>query len=250
MPALEPVRRHFLVELTTCCPARRSPRRDESLLEGKEPGDLVTATLIVEEVDAYLSALIKTGHAAIDAPLPAPVITDADLLKPGDAVPDVALVDQDGTPRPLSSLRGHRVALTFVYTRCPLPDFCPLMDRHFTAVQRTIAATPSLADAKLLTVTLDPEFDTPPVLKAHARAVGADGRVWHFATGAPGDVAAFARRFGVIAERQGEDPASLTHNLRTAVIDPGGRLHSIVSGNQWTPAELVADLHAAPAPAN
>ena len=172
------------------------------------------------------------------------------MLKPGDAIPVVALVTQDGTRWSTAALKGHRTALTFVYTRCPLPDFCPRMDRYFAAVQKTVAASPALADVRLVTVTVDPEYDTPAVLKAHASARGADTRTWQFVTGTPADIDAFARRFGVTTERPPQDPAAITHNLRTAVIDPEGRLVAAVSGGDWTPASLVADLTAVPAPAH
>ena len=222
---------------------------DPALLEGKAPGDLFTATLVVEEVDAYLSALTRTGRAPLPDRTSVPLITAADLLDPGDVVPDQVLVDQDKTPRLMVSLRGHRIALTFMYTRCPLPDFCPRMDRHFADVQAAIKADRSMADVRLVSVTLDPEFDTPDVLKAHAAALNADPAIWHFVTGEPPEVMAFARAFGVTAE-PGEPGAMMVHNLRTAVIDPQGRLVSVESGNMWTPAELIADLKAVAASAN
>jgi protein SCO1/2 len=221
--------------------------QDASILEGKKPGDLVTATLVVEEVNAYLTTLTTTGSAPLKANVDAPRVTDADLVRDGEPVPDHALVDEAGAPFTLASLRGHRVALTFIYSRCPLPDFCPLMDRHFAEVQRTIRATPALADVRLVSVTIDPAFDRPPVLAAHAKALGADPGIWRFATGDPDTVFAFAKRFGVIAE-VGETPAALVHNLRTAVIGADGRLVKTYSGNMWLPAELIADLTAAPAP--
>jgi protein SCO1/2 len=220
---------------------------DPALLEGKQPGDLFTATLVVEEVNAYLSTLNKTGSAPIPDNSTVPLITAADLLDPGDVVPDQVLVDQDKLPRLMVSLRGHRVALTFMYTRCPLPEFCPRMDRNFAEVQAAIKADPALADVRLVSVTLDPAFDTPDVLKKHAEALKADPALWYFVTGDPQEVAAFSRAFGVTAE-PGEPGAMMVHNLRTAVIDPDGRLVSVESGNMWTPAELVADLKAAPAP--
>src|SRR3970282_2979586 len=102
----------------------------------------------------------------------------ADVLGAGQAVTDATLVDQDGKARPFSSFKGHRVALAFIYTRCPLPDFCPLMDRHFASIQKTIASTPALADVRLVTVTLDPAFDRPAILEAYARRRGADSAVW------------------------------------------------------------------------
>ena len=222
--------------------------QDRALLEGKKPGDLFTATLVVEEVNAYLSTLTTTGHAPLATPPAGPLITDADLLKDGDLVSDHALVDQSRMPRPIGSLRGHRVALTFMYTRCPLPDFCPLMDKQFAEVQQAIRASPELADVRLVSVTLDPEFDTPAVLATHAKALGADPSLWHFVTGDRDEVLAFAKRFGVITE-PGESSAVVVHNLRTAVIDPQGRLVKAYSGNMWSPVELVADLKAAPAPA-
>ena len=221
--------------------------RDKALLEGRQPGDLVTATLVVEETDAYLSSLTRTGQAPVDAEAPPPF---PEVLQPGDEVKDAALVDQDGIARPLSSFRGHRVALTFIYTRCPLPEFCPLMDRNFVAVQKAIRSTPALADVRLLTVTFDPEFDTPAVLKTHARRRQADPAVWSFLTGEPAVVSTFAEQFGVYTEQSPQSSTEITHNLRTAVIGPDGRLVTVHSGNSWTPAELVADLEAAPAPAN
>jgi protein SCO1 len=222
---------------------------DPALLDGKKPGDLITATLVVEETNGYLSTITTTGHAPVKNPAGGPAITDADLLKEGDFVPGDPLIDQAGMARPLTSLRGHRVALTFIYTRCPLPDYCPLMSRHFKAIQDQIRASADLGDVRLVSITLDPEFDTPGVLATHAKAVGADPRLWFFATGARDDVLGFAKRFGVLTE-PGESPALVVHNLRTAVIDAEGRLVSVHSGNMWTPAEIVADLKKASASAH
>jgi protein SCO1/2 len=225
--------------------------KEPALLEGKQPGDLFTGTLVVESTgDAYLSALTKTGTAPIVSLAAAPLITASDLLKEGDRVPDNVLVDQDKTARTMTSLRGHRVALTFTYTRCPMPDFCPRMDRNFAEVQKIVAATPELADVRLVSVTLDPEFDTPAVLKTHAQRLQADPARWHFVTGDRDEVLAFAKRFGVTAEPPAAAGEMMVHNLRTAVIDPDGRLVKVHSGTSWTPTELVADLKAAPAPAH
>ena len=136
--------------------------RDAALLNDKSPGDLFAATLVVEEVDAYLSTLTRIGHAPIESPAAAPLITASDMLNEGEHVPDHALVDQDGTPRAITSLRGHRVALTFMYTRCPLSEFCPLMDRHFAQVQKAVTEAPGLADVRLVSVTLETRSSTPP----------------------------------------------------------------------------------------
>jgi protein SCO1/2 len=125
-----------------------------------------------------------------------------------------------------------------------------MMDRHFAAVQKTVAATPALADVRLLTVTFDPEFDTPAILQAHARRRGANPAIWTFATGDPKEVERFASQFGVYVERIPERPADITHNLITAVVAPDGRLVTRHTGNDWTPAQLVTDLTAIPASGN
>ncbi len=191
--------------------------------------------------------MTTTGHAPIRNPGAGPAITDADLLKTGDTIPDVALTDETGATRRLSSFKGHRLALTFIYTRCPLPDFCPLMDKHFARIQQEIQRSPDLADVRLVSITLDPEFDTPPVLQAHAKAAGAAPATWTFLTGNRDEVLALAKGFGIVTE-PGESAAVVVHNLRTAVIDAEGRVAAVHSGNMWTPAELVADLKKTPAP--
>jgi len=219
------------------------------VLGGKRPGDLVTGTLVVGEVEVYISKLAVTGHRELEAGAPLPSDGSA-IIQPGDAVRDAALVDQDGQARRFSSWRGHRLALTFVYTRCPLPQFCPLMNQHFRTIQATLAATPALADVRLLTMTLDPGHDTPPVLKPYAAGAGADPARWTFLTAEPAAASDFMAQFGIIHEPNPSNPADITHNLRTAVIGADGRLAAVHTGNRWTPDELVADLTAAPAPAN
>jgi protein SCO1/2 len=214
--------------------------RPPALLDGRKAGELVTATLVVEEVDAYLSSVTRTG----EAPLPeSPVIPAAPTtLQPGDRIPEAALVNQDGAPTFVSSLKGHPLALTFIYTRCPIPDFCPLMDRNFQAIQQAIRTTPALSNARLLTVTLDPAYDTPAVLKPYAKMRGADPAIWTFLTGDVVEVAKFGEQFGLYIEHDATSSINVIHNLRTAIIDPSGRVVAIHNGNTWTTAELLADL--------
>ena len=149
----------------------------------------------------------------------------------------------------LKAFIGHRVALTFIYTRCPDPEFCPLMDRNFVALQTALAETPGLSDVRLISISFDPEHDTPEVLRAHAKSLKADPRLWTFVTTAPGDLKAFAARFGVTAEPGAANQGAILHNLSTAVVAADGTLVKIHPGNRWTPSELLADLKAVPAPA-
>ena len=221
--------------------------KDRSLARGRLPGDLVKATLLVTDDESWLSEMQKTGWA----PLPEGPATAAshavEVLKAGDIVPEVTLVDQDGRTFPLSSLRGSAVLLTFVYTRCPLPDFCPRMDLHFQAVQRAVRDGRVRSPVRLLSVSFDPDHDTPAVLRSHAARVGADARLWLYATGARSEVEAFGSRLGLSVMRDPQNPADITHNLRTAVIDARGRLVSILEGNRWTPEQAVSALASMPA---
>jgi protein SCO1/2 len=215
--------------------------RNAKLLEGSAPGDLVTATLVVRDADAYLSAVRVTGKAPLSEP--PPVTHAVDVLRPGDSAPDVWFLDESGHPRQFSEWRGRTLAITFIYTRCPLPDFCPRMDRNFAEAQRAIAGDQQLRErAHLLSVSFDPAFDTPAVLGAHARRVGADPAIWNFVTGDRDAIDTFAPRFGVSVIRGDKDTEQIVHNLRTVVIGPNGRLVQIFNGNDWTPAELVAAI--------
>ena len=221
---------------------------DGGLLEGKVPGDLITATLVVGETTAYLSTITKTGHAELVLPDVRPEVSALTMVKTGDALPGASLVDEDGKTFTLASYRGRPFALTFIYTRCPDAEFCPLMNQNFLAVQKAIQSTPGLGGMKLLSISFDPEFDTPAVLKMQARRVQADPGIWRFATGSIEDVSALAGRFGVSVMRDG-GPA-LVHNLATAVVDADGRLTVLHSTNEWTPSDLIAELQAAAAPRN
>ena len=221
--------------------------KEPKLLDGIAPGDLISATLVVVSNDAYLVELKKVGQAPLEQPPAADPSFSAssgfELLKPGEAVPDTAFVDQDGRKRRFASFKGSMVALTFIYTRCPLPTYCPMMDRNFAAIQKKLKGDPALARrVHLVTVSFDPLTDTPPVLKKHAKEVDADLRTWTFLTGDRDDIDRFAARFGVSVARALNDQRDITHNLRTAVVDAEGRLVKVYLGNEWTPDQLLADL--------
>ncbi len=220
--------------------------KDQAVSKGRVAGDLGRATLMVTDEAAGLATIEKPGWAPRPertAPLPAA----PSLVEPGEAVPDQALVDQDGKSFRLSSLRGSAVLLTFIYTRCPLPEFCPRMDAYFGVVQRAIKDGRFRGPVRLLSVSFDPDFDTPAGLKAHAARIGADPALWTFATAPRAEVEAWGARLGLSLIRDARNPADITHNLRTAVIDPKGRLLRILDGNQWSPDEAISALASAPA---
>lgn len=212
-----------------------------SAAAGLATGDVIDATLVINGSDVHLENIRKTGHAPL--PPDARPVRIMDVMQAGDVVPDDSLIDQTGATRRLSDWRGRALAVTFVYTRCPLPDFCPAMDRGFSALQKAIKNDPRLsAHAHLVTVSFDPAHDTPAAIRRHAEARGADPAVWSYVTGDEPAIAHLTSRFGVSTMAGEAD--TITHNLRTAIIDPNGRLVTVYSGNEWTPDELLNDLRA------
>ena len=218
--------------------------KDAPLLARVSPGDEVTATLVVPDTRYWLEELVVVKKGTPDPnATPGRQVREA---QPGDALPDVSLVDQDGRSFRLSELRGKAYALTFVFTRCPLPDFCPLMMRHFASAESQLVADAALRDAtRLLTLSFDPRHDTPAVLRAFGspfQKTSPPFTHWTLATGPDDAIRALA---GALELDYVEESASFTHNLRTAVVDPGGKLARLFRGNDWKPDELVSALRAA-----
>jgi protein SCO1 len=215
--------------------------RDPNLMKGRTAGELITATLVVEDSAAYLRAIAHEGTAPVAAEKPA--VRGMDLLGVGEPVREAELVDQRGERRAFADWHGQVVAVTFVYTRCPLPNFCPLMDRHFAAVQEQIRSSADLrGHVRLVSVTIDPEHDTPAVLLKHAAGLKADPAIWTWLTGSREQVDRFASQFGVSIVRDQADPSEVVHNLRTAILDTNGRLITILNGNEWQPSGLIAEI--------
>jgi protein SCO1/2 len=170
------------------------------------------------------------------------------LLEPGAPVPDATFIDQTGAARTLGTWRGRTLALTFIYTRCPVPDFCPLMDRRFGEVQKLLAADAALGErVHLVSVSFDPAFDTPAILAAHAQKVGAEPARWTFLTGAKPEIERFSAPLGVSLIPDATHPSEIVHNLPTAVVDLQGRLVTIFNGNEWTAGELLAAIRSSDA---
>ena len=218
--------------------------RDAKEYDNLTAGDVIDATLVVVSNDAYLKNVKKVGTAPLPAP-PAETTMSAssgfELLKTGQPVPDGKFVDQDGKPVTIAAYRGSVVLVTFMYTSCPMPTFCPLMDRHFAAIQEKLKAKRNQLHAHLLSVSIDPVVDTPAVLKEHAQKLNADPRLWTFLTGDRDDLDQWGARFGVSVSRALNDPKDITHNLRTAIIDRQGNLVQTYTGNEWTPEQVLAD---------
>jgi protein SCO1/2 len=212
--------------------------KDERLLNDLAEGDRVQATLVVNGLKSWLEDVVATRETA----------DPSDIGKsqrgiepnPGDDVPDFTLVNQDGRRIKLSQYRGRAVALTFIYTRCPLPDYCPLMTDNFSEIEKALKPIPGLySKTHLLSISVDPEYDTPKVLRAYATNHSADFEHWDFLTGAKDEVKRVATYFGMQYWRDGDQ---VVHSLRTAIVGIDGRVVNLYRGNEWKPEEIVAEL--------
>ncbi len=222
--------------------------KDGALLQGKEPGDLVTATLVVGEVDAHLRTLEKTGHAALDTPAPPP---PPDIRQPGDTLTDATLVDQNGAPASLSRVSWpSRRADVHLHA---LPA-ARVLSADGSALRRRAEDAREHAGARRREAGHgDARSGVRHAGRARSRTRrrrGADPKIWSFLTGDPAEVNQFGSQLGIYVEHNPQSAIDITHNLRTVVIDPDGRLVKVHNGNSWTPSELVADLSAVPAPTN
>jgi protein SCO1/2 len=237
-------------EIAGLMPAMTMPYRfkTKAELDALKPGDVIDATLVIVSNDAFLTGVKKTGEAPIEKPPAESLVSSSTLdratrlLQPGDTAPDGAFVDQNGRKTSLKAFRGSTVVLTFIYTRCPLPTFCPMMDRHFVTIQEHMKSDAALTHVHLVTISFDPTRDTPAVLRAHAKELDADLTRWTFFTGTLEAVNQFAGKFGVSVVRNPNDDRDITHNLRTAIIGPDGVLKKVYTGNEWTPDDVLTDL--------
>ena len=216
-----------------------------NMLDNLGPGDLITSEVVVDNNQGVVTKITKLGTAKPDVPAPgAPAKPGVKYLMPGDTVPNQAFIDQRGSTRDLNSIRGGRpLAITFIYTRCPIPTFCPAMDRQFAEAQALIKEKGLAGKAALLSVSFDPKHDTPAVLTQHANKLGADPTIWTFVTGEREEIDRFASSLLLtLVREQAANPDEIGHTLRTTVIDKHGTIAKSYSGADWTPAELVSDL--------
>lgn len=209
------------------------------------PGDLINAVLVVSDNDAYVKDVKKVGNAPLErsaADTTPGAASGFELIKTGAPVPDFDFVNQDGEHVTLASYRGQALIVTFTYTSCPMPTFCPLMDKNFAAIQAKLKAQGNRLRAHLLSVSIDPAVDTPAVLRQHGAKLGLDPAIWSFLTGDRDAIDKWAAGFGVSISRAANDPKDITHNLRTVILDRQGNLVQSFTGNEWTPDQALSDV--------
>jgi len=224
-----------------------------SMLRQLSPGDSISAEVVVvdhdprdehADSDYWLENVKVTRHSA-QPPAASPKAFH--MPSPGEEVPDFGFTDQDGKRASLKQFRGKTLMITFIYTRCPFPDFCPRMSSNFSEIYKQLGSNPSLANTQLLSVSFDPEHDTPKVLRDYGFSVAhthdaALFRRWEFAVPKTSDLPKVADFFALTVKPEG---GLITHNLSTAVIGPDGKIVKWYHGGDWQVSDLIKDAASA-----
>jgi protein SCO1 len=222
------------------------------------PGDSISADVVVVQADSrnedaapdyWLENVKVVGHTDSS---PAAAASSLHLPSPGEGVPDFSLTDQNGKRISLRQYRGGVLFVTFIYTRCPFPDFCPRMSGNFAEIYKQLAANPSLAGAHLLSISFDPEHDTPKILRDYGFSVlhthdPALFKRWEFAAPRAADLPQIADFFALTIKPEG---GLITHNLSTVVIGPDGKIVKWYHGGDWQVSDLIKDATGASAARN
>lgn len=223
--------------------------KDKSIVGELHPGDRITAALLVRKTaDGYENPLLdKIVITAQEQPDYKPAV-NYHVPTTGEAVPDFSLVDQDGRTIHLHQFKGKALLLTFIYTRCPLPDYCPRMNQNFAEIDKALAADPGIyARTHLLSISFDPKNDTPSVLKQYAKGYmlrsGARPTHWEFVVPPAKELDPLTQWFDM-GVTTGPDGA-ITHSLSTVLIDKDGKVAGFYPSNEWNPAELAQKMKSA-----
>jgi len=219
--------------------------KEDWVLDAAHPGDNVSATLVISGDSSHLEnvVLTQTGN-------PAPSEAGVHVPQIGDEVPDFAFTNQDGRKLHIRQFRGKTVLLTFIYTRCPLPDYCIRMSRNFNDIARQLKQQPALYDKTMqLSVSFDPSYDTPKVLREYgsnyAGEVDPKFTHWQFVSATPAETKKAADFFGLSYFPGGaNDAGQIVHTLRTVVIGPDGKIAHLFNGNEWKPGDAIAAIQA------
>jgi protein SCO1 len=219
--------------------------RSAQALADLGPGDEITADVVVpEDGSAYLENIVVTKKGSGTAPPPSGAFH---YPEPGEKVPDFAFINQEGKRIHISSFRGSALIVTFIYTRCPYPDYCPLVSKGFAHIYAATRKDVSpKSNVRLLSVSFDPEHDTPPVLRKYAEIFKqtADGSIfdrWEFAAAPRSKLKDIASFFGLYYSGLGNQ---IVHSMSTTVISPVGTVYKWYDNNDWKPTDLVADAAA------
>ena len=213
----------------------------ESDLKILAPDDQITATLVVDGSQAWLEDLIITRQSTN----PSSAMPGVVMAKEGDEVPNFTLRNQNNREIRIQNYRGKALLLTFIYTRCPVPEYCTLMSNNFAQIDRALGQDPEMyGKTHLLSVSIDPTYDTPEVLRSYGAAhteryENETFAHWEFAGGTSQQVKDIAQYFGLTYFPEKDQ---IIHGLRTVIVRPDGRVAKIYTGNDWKPEEVVEEI--------
>jgi protein SCO1/2 len=217
------------------------PVKDARGCQEAQAGALITADVVVDgDKDYWLEPLTikdETGRGSVSSLPP-------HALLPGEQVPDIALTNQDGKALDLTELRGKAVLITFIYTRCPFPNFCPLISSEFAAIHNELAKTPEDYErTHLISISLDPQYDTPPIMRKYGLGyLGNDPtgfEHWDFASTSPDDLKKLATAFGL---EYFEQDNQITHSMDTILLATNGTVSQNWTGSEWKTSEVISAL--------
>ena len=216
--------------------------RDTNALTGIAPGDEIAFTLVVTTNDDWIENIQRTGKAGVTAPA-GWHLAESDLTV-GDTLPDYEFLSESGRPVRFSDFRGRAVAFTFFFTSCPLPEYCPRMNRNFSEVRKILTdGTNAPANWEMLSISFDSSFDTPQILSGYAKFYrGDDTNHWLFVVASTNTLASLGPKVDLNFWREN---GSISHNLRTVVMDGAGKITKQFDGNDWTPQQLADAIRAA-----
>lgn len=212
-------------------------------LAGLTTNDLVSFRMIVTEKEGWIDQIKKVGVSPItESPSPDGFrrAREVEPLNLGDSLPDYQFTNEFGQPFHLRDFKGQALGITFIFTRCPYPNFCPRLSSNFAETHKTLKTLPDApTNWHLLTVSFDPEFDTPATLRRYAQGYNYDSNHWTFATGELIDITALAEQFGLYFWKENN---TISHNVRTVVIDATGHVQWTTNQNEWKPELLVEQM--------
>jgi protein SCO1 len=220
--------------------------RDPKQIADLKTGEAIAFRMAVTQKDFWIENVKKIRRKDVNVAEPkktSSVSTERDArLKEGDEMPPFSLTNQNGERISLDTFRGQPFVLTFVFTRCPVPNFCPRMSNNFEELQAAIKnGTGTLATTHLLSITLDPDYDTPKILSDYAAFHHNNRQIWTFATGDKKEIDSLTRAFSVYRQTEG---GTISHGLATALVNRDGVIERIWRGNAWTPAEVIEAIQA------
>jgi len=224
------------------------PIREDWVWEDLTKDAEIRADLVVDKESYWLE---KIGIVAAPNPNQPPLPpANEKFAQIGKEVPSFNLTNQDGKKISTKDFRGKALAITFIYSRCPLPEYCILMSKNFSDIANGLQDNPELKDKiRLLSISFDPQTDTPAKLKEYGlgyfgKNAKPDFTVWQLASGSEKEVREIADFFGLRYQLNADDKTQFDHSLRTIVISPEGKVQEIISGNEWTPSDLLRELQA------